>query len=489
MKRYYFFLILLIFSILGVALVLVSTHYGAFLSDDSYYYIKPARDALAGNGFNPSPFFAPLLPAVLTLLGWLGAEPLTAVRFFHALLFGLNILLTGLVARQASMSKLFSGLVALLVLLSDVLLEMYGWAMSEALFQTFVLLAVISAYLYLKRPTPLRLIIAACAAGLACLTRYAGLPVVPALAIALLVYDGTRPILQRVWRGFAYSVISLAPLGAYLVRNILISGRATRYEGFVGASFTKERLIWYLYNTLSWFVPGRFIKGREILAGIVFVLLLSAVVVVTLRARKPADGQHTALSPVILMWIAFIVLDFLMLFLAGGLSGLSADNPRYLAPILWAFLIIAGYVLDRLWHTGNRLIMIGITAFCLLFVFYYGFRAYDYVKTVYRTGLGYSGAGWYTSETVAFIKSHPEVELVSTGDMGIYFWTGRRPASITDFGDAAGLKQHLCETGAYLIIMNTMPTEIYHMNREQTIQGLTLVEKFNDSSMYQCPNP
>lgn len=263
---------------------------------------------------------------------------------------------------------------------------------------------------------------------MACLTRYAGLPVVPALVTALLVYDRTRPFLQRVWRGFVYSIISLTPFGAYLVRNILVSGRATRYEGFVGATFTKERLIWYLYNTLSWFVPGRFIKGREILAGVVFMLLLSAVVVVTLRLRKLAGGQRTGLSPVILMWIAFIVLDFLMLFLAGGLSGLSADNPRYLAPILWAFWIIAGYVLNRLWQSGNRLIMAGITVFSLVFVFYYGFRAYDYVKTVHRTGLGYSGSGWYNSETVAFIKSHPKVELVSTGDMGIYFWTGRRPA-------------------------------------------------------------
>ncbi|HEX9029866.1 MAG TPA: hypothetical protein VF823_11880, partial [Anaerolineales bacterium] len=278
-------------------------------------------------------------------------------------------------------------------------------------------------------------------------------------------------------------------LTAYLLRNILVSGRATRYEGFVGVPFTRERLIWYLYNTISWFVPGRFIKGREILAGIVFILFLSAVVIATLRLRKPAGGQRRGLSPVILMWIALIVLDFLMLFLAGGLAGLSADNSRYLAPILWAFLILVGYILDSFWQTDNRLIKAGITLFSLVFVFYYGFRAYDYIKTVNRSGLGYSGLGWHHSETVAFIKSHPQVELVSTGDMGIYFWTGRRPASISDFGDAAGLKQHLCATGAYLFLMNSMPTEIYHMRREQIVQGLTLVSKFNDSSLYQCTNP
>ena len=162
---------LALFALAGVGFVLLSTRFGAFLSDDSYYYIEPARAALQGNGFNPSPFFAPLLPAVLVLLGWLGIEPLMAIRYLGAFLFGLNILLTGIIAKQAGISDFFAGLVALLVLLSDVLLQMHGWAMSEALDQTFILAAAILLFLYLKRPTYLRLALAASAAGLACLTR------------------------------------------------------------------------------------------------------------------------------------------------------------------------------------------------------------------------------------------------------------------------------------------------------------------------------
>jgi hypothetical protein len=133
--------------------------------------------------------------------------------------------------------------------------------------------------------------------------------------------------------------------------------------------------------------------------------------------------------------------------------------------------------------------MAAMASLSLIFVLYYSYRSFDYVKNVYRNGLGYSGAGWHTSGTVAFINNNPGIEMISTGDMGIYFWTGRRPAAITDFGGAAGLKQHLCQTGAYLFLMNSMPTEMYHMNREQTVQGLTLVKKFNDSSVYQCPKP
>jgi hypothetical protein len=211
--------------------------------------------------------------------------------------------------------------------------------------------------------------------------------------------------------------------------------------------------------------------------------------VVYLKIRRNTASKPGKMPSVILVWIAFIVLNFLMLFLAGGLTGLTADNPRYLATILWALLILAGYFLDRLWKTGSRPVLYAVAVFSLVFVVYYGVRAYNYLSSTYRTGLGYSNAGWHTSETVTYLKSHPDVEVVSTGEMGIYFWTGKRPAVITDYGGAAGLKQHLCQTGAYLLIMNQMPVEIYRMNQAEIVQGLTLVRKFNDSSMYQCLNP
>jgi hypothetical protein len=384
------------------------------------------------------------------------------------------------------MSDLFASLISLLVLLSDVLLQMHGWAMSEALYLTFILAAVSLLVLYFNKPTYTRLVIAAVASGLACLTRYAALPAIMALVIGLLVYDAGRPLLRRVWRGCIYAAITLLPLSAYLIRNVLVSGQATRYEHFAIPSFTIARLTWYVYNTLSWFIPGRLIKGHEILASILFAILLTFSVAMYLKICRTTTSKPVKLSPVILLLIAFVVLNLLMLFIAGGLTGLTADNPRYLAPVLWALLILAGYFLDRLWKTGSRVVLYTVAGFSLVFLVYYGIRAYNYLSSMYQTGLGYSNIGWHTSETIAYLKSHPDIEVVSTGEMGIYFWTGKRPAVITDFGGAAGLKQHLCQVGGYLYIMNQMPVEIYHMSQSEIIQGLTLVRKFNDSSMYQC---
>jgi hypothetical protein len=361
--------------------------------------------------------------------------------------------------------------------------------MSEALYMSFVLAAILLLSLYLNHPTYIHLIIAASAVALACLTRYAALPVVPALVITLLVYDKTRSFLSRVWRGCIYTAISLVPLGVYLIHNFLISGMPTGYKGLEAPPLTMTRLTWYLYNILSWFIPGRLIRGREILVGILFSVLLAVVILVYLKLRPKTTIRIGMIPAGISALIAFIVLNFLMLFLAGGVRGLVADNSRYLAPILWTIIILIVYSLDRFWKADIRWIRYAVVLFCLVFVVYYAVRTHDYLTGMYRTGLGYSNIGWHTSETVAYLKEHPNIKVVSTGEIGIYFWTGNRPHVIIDFGGVDGLRQHLCQSGDYLLIMGQMPTEIYHMQQSEVIQGLTLVQKFNDSSMFQCLQP
>ncbi|TLN26987.1 prolipoprotein diacylglyceryl transferase, partial [bacterium] len=79
-KRRFPLLLMLGLAAVGVALVLYATRWGAFLSDDSYWYILPAEQALHGQGYHPTRSFAPGLSMMLTLLGGLGLQPLVAVR-------------------------------------------------------------------------------------------------------------------------------------------------------------------------------------------------------------------------------------------------------------------------------------------------------------------------------------------------------------------------------------------------------------------------
>jgi len=51
-QRNYWILFLLVFSLAGFIAVAYATVWGAALSDDSYFYISPARSLLSGQGFN-----------------------------------------------------------------------------------------------------------------------------------------------------------------------------------------------------------------------------------------------------------------------------------------------------------------------------------------------------------------------------------------------------------------------------------------------------
>src|SRR5512145_2526933 len=82
------FVALLLIALIGVLLVLQATPEGSALSDDSIAYIAGARSVVAGNGYReawlasnqPVTHFPPAFPAVLAFFGYLGIDPLHAVR-------------------------------------------------------------------------------------------------------------------------------------------------------------------------------------------------------------------------------------------------------------------------------------------------------------------------------------------------------------------------------------------------------------------------
>ena len=73
--KYIFWLTLVLMSLAGVVIILIGTRWGAAIKDDTYFYVKPARDVLAGSGFYMDPTFPPFLPLVLTGIGLFNVDP------------------------------------------------------------------------------------------------------------------------------------------------------------------------------------------------------------------------------------------------------------------------------------------------------------------------------------------------------------------------------------------------------------------------------
>jgi hypothetical protein len=192
------------------------------------------------------------------------------------------------------------------------------------------------------------------------------------------------------------------------------------------------------------------------------------------------------LTPAVVLLLWFVFLNYLMLYLARGLTLLAIYNPRYLVPPLTVLWIVAIFFLDRLWRLGKWSTRPLVAVTCLVFLAYYGYRAVDFTRAMYDWGLGYANQGWHKSETIPYLNENPDLEVVATGDIGIFFWTERLPRVITSFASPQAMRDHLCATQGELVIMKSMPPEIYNMDKGALIEGLALKQDLNDSEIYQC---
>jgi hypothetical protein len=487
LKKNFWLVGLFALAALGVILVLIVTRWGAFVSDDSYYYIKPVRDALAGRGFNPSPIFAPGLPLALFPFGWLGLDPLVGVRWLNALLFGVNIVLGGLLVKRMGASNGFVLLAAVWVALAENALEAHAWAMSEALCITFTLLALYLTVAYLQAPRAWLLVTAALAAAGACLARYAAIPVVAAIGLAVLIFHPRPQWTKRLLDAAVFGALSLLPMGVYILRSAFLLGRPLYYNAYTSQPFTLDNAIWYLYNTLSWFVPGRFLRGHELLAGAGVLIGLVGILVAWGLYRRRKAAAPLQLSVGLWLLLLYVLMNYLLLYFARGFSMLAIYNARYLVPPLLVFLLTVAYLLERFWHSNGRLGRTAVALFCIAFSLYYAYRAADYTGRISQTGLGYLNSGWHVSETIPFLEQHPEIPIVATGDVGIYFWTGRLPKVITGFENLDAMRTYICQNDGLLVIMKQMPTEIYSLDQAAVVGNLELAQELNDSTIYRCP--
>ena len=477
-------------ALAGVLLVLFNTRLGAYWGDDTYYYILPAREFMAGKGFHPSYIFGPVLPFLLCIIAIFKADPLISIRWLNAILFGINLFFLAQIIRKITGSRHFALAGTTLVLLSDVVIEMHGWAMSEALAITFMLVGITATLAFIDSQRLRYAIVAAVAAAMAVLTRFAMLPLIPAIGLTLLVCQPSRSVLRRVRDAVLFGIASLIPLLLYWLRNLLVSGHLVRYERYIQAPFDKSQLTWFLYNWFSLFIPGRFLKGHEILAGI--LISISIILLLLFTWRRLFSNKEQSHPPMyktgILLTGSMIVISLLMLYFARGLTELYIYNSRYLIPIFILFIVMVFSAARSYWEVVKRPARFALIAFFLLFLIYYAYRTIDFTHQTSSVGLGYSNIGWHQSETVRYIQEHPElVNMVSTGEIGIYFWTGRMPTVLAAFPTTQALKDYLCNQDAPLFIMAQLPTDLYGMSHEAAVKELVLERQFNDGEMYVCP--
>ena len=488
--------LLILLGGVGVLFVLYATRWGAALSDDSYFYIKPARDILAGLAPGFSPHYPPGLPLLLVPIGWLGIDPQAGIRLLNAACFGVNIALGGWLVRGITRSSLIALGAALLLLLAQPLLEVHSWAMSEALFITLMLATVICLGAYLQKGKIGWLLAGALLAGLSGVTRYAGIATIAAGAAGLLLipmtYGSPRGLLRHLADAIGFGLLSGLIYAIYPLTYPGASGQVSGASSFHLALPGIGSITDLFYNTILWVMPGRLARGHEVL---VFLGLLAALaILVFLFAFLRKDPfrrlwKQVSIQPHILFLLLFAAASFLVLYQANQSAYRSPFDFRLLSPTHLALFLAIMSILGLLWKQGTRFSAVRILL-VLGFVFAAGLytqRTVDTLRLYHEKGMGFASQYWHDSDIVTYLRQLPaQTIVVTTAPMGIYFSSAHESLLFTAYTPDQ-LAAFLKEKNGVFVYIQSMPFDLYGQDEQAYLSRLRLVKNYSNSAVYQAP--
>jgi len=427
-------------AILGV---LAATRWGIGASPDSVVYLGVARNLLAGRGLTipfgdvadaPLTRFPPLYPGLLALAGSLAGDALAAARWLQAGLFGANALLIAHLVTQAR-GRVTGATVAVaaLFVLSPSMFLLHSMAWSEPAFLLLCLscLALLARFL---RTQDVRWAAAAgITAGLVCLTRYAGVALLGAGLLSILVWSrGDRR--RRARAALVFLGLGAIPLGGWLLRNLAIAGTAA--DRAVVPHLVGMTQAWQALDTVArWLLlpssaPSVVKVGAALLAGagVLGALIVSGPSDPMRRGTPWLESLLRLPAEIRLLGVFSVVYG---LFLLASVSLVDANTPfdeRLLSPLFVAVLVTSVFSLGTVQGAGRgaRLVRAAIVIAGALFSLLSLRASSTAALEAYRNGIGFNQLEWRGSPTLAHLSELPETtRIYANAPEAVYLLTGR----------------------------------------------------------------
>ncbi len=358
-----FILLLLVISLLGVGLVLLrGATYGPAFSYDSVVYISTARNILAGEGFVDfvgSDYVRrpPLYPLLLIVASLFVFDPSDIAGPVNAAVFGLTVFIAGRYLRQRLASNFLALWGSSAIALSTPLALMAYWVWSESLFILLITLALIATDRFLSDGRGFQLVAVAVLTALVCLTRYTGIALVGAVVV-LLIFQPGASVPEKLRRIAVYSLISLAPIGLWVLRNFLLIGHPTG-DRTADISYTIGEILDGMHDVAkSWLFLDLLAGSTGILSALVtgtamlgLALGVGYVLIISLRKTDVWDVWR----PFCIAGVfALVYIVCLVVSLMAGTTRFGVEL-RFLAPAYLPLLFAGLFVLDRLLsYAGHR---------------------------------------------------------------------------------------------------------------------------------------
>lgn len=429
-QGWFIYLLFVPIVLLACIQLLWVTALGPGVHEDSYSYMDTAWSFLHGYGFlrdgKPMTHFTPGYPMLLAFSYIVDGNLVQAARWLHVLLYGINMVLIGVAAYTISERSVLALLIApVVVMLSGELLVVYSTAASESPFIALALASFILLSMHIKDPRQTLLLTAAVLLGLAMVTRYVGITLLPAVIASLWLTD-RQPRLYRIRDCFLLSVVSSVPLAAWIVRNLILVGNPTdRTPAFHPISLHDLKVL--VSNLCNFFFPGDFSPWFKVAV----LVSIAAVAIVQLLRQQTSVAAKTLLAVLAIFCAVYIS------FLFVSMSFIDASTEfeyRILAPVAVFILAAAVAVCFKIASTADRTWVRWLSGAFVFSVI--GANAPEHwrmASDLHRNGYYYSSRKWRDSETLAFVRSVPQpVTLYSNQPHAIGYLLGRRARMLPD---------------------------------------------------------
>jgi hypothetical protein len=377
-------------ALMGLVLILFHTRNGPGITGDSVHYVMGAENLLDGRGYArtsgggeaiPITAFPPGYSWVLAAGGLLTDDLFEIGRWLSGLLFGATIGLTSLIVYQ-QISKLAPAIFAAgLIILSEDLIQIFSWVMSEPVFIVLMLLAVLGLSRYLETGQRGILIASAILAVASTLVRYVGLSLLGASVIAILIL-GRGKLLRRFIDSVVFASISAIPLVLWFSRNAALGGSLTnRALGF--HPLPGDLGLVFLGTANAWFFPLTLGLPKEV-RGLMSVAIVAIFLGWLLYSgwKQAEHSKRNGAKRWALAWVLIIVISTYLIALIFNTSFFDASTTRfgaarYLTPILVLSIILLTVTGARLLEKfrANRLVIGLISALGLFILSTYAIRA------------------------------------------------------------------------------------------------------------------
>ncbi len=460
-------LVTLILVLAGVAAVFVvryETPRGAGVTYDSVIYLSAAEHVAQSRGlqaFRPTEgvvdrlvWFPPAYPLLLSTARAFHQSPTQFAAMVDAAALAALVILGAGAFFHVTRSVLATLLVAMLLVASPNLLNVYSMTLSEPVCNVFMFLGLVLLARALRDGSRSTLIAAAAWLAIAGMTRYVGMALVPVGLVAIVLFRGTDQAGGRTRAGsvivdcILFTLVSTGPLVGWLLYNRThgaATGRSMQWH-----PITKPQLRSAIGTFTGWIFPverptdhTQPLTGKQMLFVVLSYVLVICVVasLICLAWRTRSISRWRALKASIekrpggyLLAALFIFCIGYLLFLLVSLSFVDFATPmddRIFSAVYVPAVILVGAAMWKRWIGSGRavrgVILLAVAALIILDAQ----RGRVLAGHWREAGRGYAGVNWQSSRTIAALRTLPPDAVVYTNAPdAVYFLTGRVTKSV-----------------------------------------------------------